>query len=73
MTPEPYSESDTRQQLIDQRLRLAGWALDDPTQMIQELDMYVEDGKPTAVREPLVDAPFTRLHPAGGSVCLPRQ
>lgn len=33
MIPEPYSESDTRQQLIDQRLRLAGWGLDDPTQV----------------------------------------
>ncbi len=52
MMPEPYSESDTRRQLIDQRLRLAGWALDDPTQVIQELDIYLEDGKPGVVREP---------------------
>jgi hypothetical protein len=50
---EPYSESDTRQQLIDQRLRLAGWDLNDPTQVIQELDIYVgEPGDgPRGVRE----------------------
>jgi type I restriction enzyme R subunit len=51
MTPEPYSEADTRQQLIDDRLRLAGWDLDDPTQVIQELDIYIADGREAAVRE----------------------
>ncbi|HKV70186.1 MAG TPA: DEAD/DEAH box helicase family protein [Gemmatimonadales bacterium] len=38
---EPYSESDTRQQLVDDRLALAGWNVRDPTQVIQELDIYV--------------------------------
>jgi type I restriction enzyme R subunit len=50
--PAPYSESDTRQQIIDQRLRLAGWNVDDPTQVVQELDIYLEDGKKPVVREP---------------------
>ncbi len=49
---QPYSEADTRQQLIDRRLRLAGWDVDDPSQVIQELDIYVEEGRPGAVREP---------------------
>ncbi|MDP3774286.1 MAG: DEAD/DEAH box helicase family protein [Gemmatimonadales bacterium] len=49
---EPYSETDTRQQIIDRRLRLAGWNVDDPLQVIQELDIYVGGGKPGAVREP---------------------
>ena len=47
--PEPYSEADTRQQLIDQHLRLAGWDVDDPSQVIQELDIYVGEGNPGAV------------------------
>ena len=50
--PEPYSEADTRQQIIDQRLRLAGWNVDDPSQVIQELDIYVESGPAWRVREP---------------------
>jgi len=35
----PHSESDTRQQLIDRDLRLAGWDLSDPTQVTEELDI----------------------------------
>ena len=50
MTELPYSEADTRRQLIDQRLRLAGWNLDDPTQVIQELDIHL--GIPRPVGEP---------------------
>jgi len=49
--PQPYSEADTRQQIIDGRLRLAGWDVDDPSQVIQELDIYVGGGKAGAVRE----------------------
>jgi type I restriction enzyme R subunit len=49
--PDPYSESDTRQQLIDQQLRLAGWNVRDPSQVIQELDIVVADGVRGAVRE----------------------
>ena len=50
--PEPYSESDTRRQIIDERLRLAGWNVDDPSQVIQELDLYVASGPKRPVREP---------------------
>ncbi|HYT05456.1 MAG TPA: DEAD/DEAH box helicase family protein [Gemmatimonadales bacterium] len=50
--PQPYSEADTRQQIIDGRLRLAGWDVDNPSQVIQELDIYVAGGDRTAVREP---------------------
>ncbi len=35
----PHSEADTRQLLIDRDLRLAGWNLDDPTQVTEELDI----------------------------------
>lgn len=50
---EPYSEADIRQEIIDQRLRLAGWDVNDPSQVIQELDIYVGDeGRTGAVREP---------------------
>ncbi len=53
MPEPPYSESDTRQQIIDHRLRLAGWDVNDPSQVIQELDIYVGDeGRTGAVREP---------------------
>jgi type I restriction enzyme R subunit len=48
---EPYSESDARQQIIDRRLLLAGWDVDDSSQVIQELDIYVGEGDPGAVRE----------------------
>src|SRR6266542_798047 len=49
MTSLPYSEADTRQQLIDARLRLAGWDLVDPSQVIRELDIHL-DGATAAVR-----------------------
>ena len=48
---EPYSEADARQQIIDNRLRLAGWDVDNSSQVIQELDIYVGEGDPGAVRE----------------------
>src|SRR5574341_1567556 len=53
MAPEPYSESDTRQQILDQRLGLAGWNVEDPSQVLQELDIYVGEGgkKPSHVGE----------------------
>jgi type I restriction enzyme R subunit len=56
--PEPYSEADTRQQLIDEKLRLAGWNVADPSQVIQELDIVVAEGKVGAVRD--------RARPYGG-------
>lgn len=49
---EPYSESDTRQQLIDHQLRLAGWNIDDASQVIRELDIHVARARGQAVREP---------------------
>lgn len=48
---EPYSEAETRQRLIDAQLRLAGWDVDDPTQVIQELDIYLQDGQTGRVHE----------------------
>jgi type I restriction enzyme, R subunit len=48
---QPYSEADARQQLIDHHLRLAGWNVDDPSQVIQELDIYVGGGDTQAVQE----------------------
>ncbi len=54
---QPYSEADTRQQIIDRRLRLAGWDVADPTQVIQELDIYAggKGGRPARER-PLAKA-----------------
>jgi type I restriction enzyme R subunit len=49
MSTTPYSEADTRQQLIDARLRLAGWDVVDPSQVIRELDIHV-GGASAAVR-----------------------
>lgn len=37
--PAPHTEADTRQLLIDRDLRLAGWNLDDPSQVTEELDI----------------------------------
>lgn len=47
----PYSETDARQQIIDNRLRLAGWDVDNSSQVMQELDIYVGEGDPGAVGE----------------------
>jgi type I restriction enzyme R subunit len=51
MTNEPWSEADARRLLIDHRLRLAGWNVDDPSQVSQELDIYLDGGSVGAVRE----------------------
>lgn len=48
---EPYSEADTRRQVIDNQLRLAGWDLNDPTQVIRELDIDIAGRKLGAVHE----------------------
>ena len=34
-----HTEEQTRKQLIDQKLHLAGWNVTDPSQVIQELDI----------------------------------
>ncbi|MFC2080868.1 DEAD/DEAH box helicase family protein [Bacteroidota bacterium] len=36
----PYSEEDTRQEIIDKRLAKAGWNVNDPSQVTQELDIF---------------------------------
>ena len=36
--PQPYSEAQTRQEIIDKRLALAGWDVDDPSQVTEELE-----------------------------------
>ena len=41
------SEKDTRQQIIDKRLKKAGWDVKDPSQVTEELDILVNPGKPT--------------------------
>ncbi|MGH7522978.1 MAG: DEAD/DEAH box helicase family protein [Gemmatimonadales bacterium] len=53
---DPYSEHDTRQQLIDHRLRLAGWDLRDPTQITEELDIDLRQSR--QVREPRRERPY---------------
>ncbi len=50
--PEPHSEAQTRRQIIDQRLHLAGWDVDDPTQVTQELDIDLTSGSRRHVSEP---------------------
>ena len=37
------TEAETRQQLIDTKLGLAGWNVDDPAQVIEELDIHLAD------------------------------
>lgn len=51
---QPHSEADTRQQLIDRDLRMAGWNLDDPTQVTEELDIDLTVGgrQLRSVRDP---------------------
>ncbi len=44
------SEGQTRQDLINKRLRAAGWNLDDRSQVVEEL--AVEQSKPDTAREP---------------------
>jgi len=43
------SEKDTRQQIIDKRLKKAGWDVHDPSQVTEELDIVVD---PRMVAEP---------------------
>jgi type I restriction enzyme R subunit len=50
---QPYTETETRRQLIDNALRLAGWNIDDPAQVVQELDIYIQAaGQSTAAENP---------------------
>lgn len=45
------SEEETRRQLIDEDLRLAGWEPDDPSQVIQELEIVARDPDRAVVGE----------------------
>lgn len=47
----PQSEAKTRQELIDKRLAEAGWNVKDPSQVTEELDIWV--GLPEGIEEPL--------------------
>jgi type I restriction enzyme R subunit len=44
------SEAQTRKEIIDKRLKLAGWDIGNPVHVTQELDIWV--GLPQGVREP---------------------
>ena len=44
------SEAQTRKEIIDKRLKIAGWDVTNPIQVTQELDIWV--GLPQGVREP---------------------
>ena len=44
------TEAQTRQQIIDQRLKKAGWDVNAPAQVTSELDIWV--GLPEGVTEP---------------------
>jgi hypothetical protein len=37
------NESETRQQIIDKKLKLAGWNVSDPSQVIQELEIVLKN------------------------------
>lgn len=45
------SESKTRQEIIDERLGKAGWNVKDPSQVTEELDIWV--GLPESIEEPM--------------------
>jgi type I restriction enzyme, R subunit len=47
------TESQTRQQIIDERLKKAGWDVNDPSQVTAELDIWV--GLPEGVKEPMYE------------------
>ena len=44
------NEAQTRKEIIDKRLKVAGWDVMDPSQVTQELDIWV--GLSQGVREP---------------------
>ncbi len=48
---QPYTETQTRQQIIDERLRLAGWNVKDPSQVTEELDIDLRVQRPRKVAE----------------------
>lgn len=50
------NEAETRRNLIDFKLRLAGWNVDDPSQVIQELDIDLSKAGALKIAEPV--APY---------------
>ena len=42
----PWTEAETRQEIIDKRLALAAWNVKDPSQVTEELDIDLTKGKP---------------------------
>ena len=47
-----FTEAETRRKLIDEKLRLAGWNVRDPSQVIQELDINLSDAGVHKMAEP---------------------
>ena len=47
-----FTEAETRRRLIDEKLRLAGWNVNDPSQVIQELDIDLSEAGAQKVAEP---------------------
>ena len=47
-----FTEAETRRRLIDEKLRLAGWNVNDPSQVIQELDIDLSEAGTQKVAEP---------------------
>ena len=45
------SEAETRQEIIDKRLKKAGWDVNNPSQVTAELDIWV--GLPEGVTKPM--------------------
>ena len=51
------TEAETRRQLIDKNLLLAGWNVQDPSQVIQELDIHLEAAGIPVMKDP--PSPYT--------------
>ncbi len=47
-----FTEAETRRKLIDEKLRLAGWNVRDPSQVIQELDIDLSEAGIPKMAEP---------------------
>ena len=47
-----FTEAETRAKIIDEKLRLAGWNVRDPSQVIQELEIDLSEAGAPRVAEP---------------------
>ena len=52
-------EAETRRQLIDEKLRLAGWNVQDPSQVIQELDIDLTQTGHSLAADPKPISPYS--------------